>query len=684
MRVFKQMTVGFLACLISFTAVAAFFTKEVTAAPVKTSVTDGRDYNYYASTTDKSYIVPLDDGGYMTFVLNSGSNGYTAEYFDKNYDSTGKTAISKELGIFGAFYSDANGYYILTGQNNTNESASVECFRLTKYDKSWNRLGSCGLKDCNTTYPISSGSASMASSGDFLVIRTCHKMYKSQDGLNHQANVTILVNTQSMTILDSFYKVSNASDGYSSHSFNQYVKIDNNHIIGADHGDAYPRCMGVWYYKTDLITGKLLTKGTTFYKPFPISGEIGANYTGATLGGLEVSNTSYIIAGSSIDQDDTSSSYKNIFVSTVNKSSGATATKWLTSDAKSKGSYSNPYIVKVSGTEFAVIWSRGSTVYYAFIDGNGDIKGDVYSATGSLSDCQPVLSGNKIIWFTKDSTTDFSYIDLNDKTLKRVYTITVESSKHGTASVPSAKVLAGKEVTVTVEPDEGYELDIIRVNGNTIEGSKFNMPEQNTKVGVIFKKIGSPGTGETVTVGVLDCQVTNSDTDGAGTVTVTAASTPTVNLVVPNTVEINGSTYKVNRIASRAFFENADIKTVYIGTNVTNIDADAFSGCPNLVKVSGGAGLKVIGQYAFARCPKLKSFVIKSKVLNKIGAQAFYKDSKLKTISIKKTTKLTKSGVKKSLKGSKVKTVKVKKSKIWKYRKYFKKSNSGRRVRVKK
>jgi hypothetical protein len=71
-------------------------------------------------------------------------------------------------------------------------------------------------------------------------------------------------------------------------------------------------------------------------------------------------------------------------------------------------------------------------------------------------------------------------------------------------------------------------------------------------------------------------------------------------------------------------------------------------------------------------------------VLNKIGPQAFYKDSKLKTISIKKTTKLTKSGVKKSLKGSKVKTVKVKKSKIWKYRKYFKKSNSGRKVRVKK
>ena len=59
-------------------------------------------------------------------------------------------------------------------------------------------------------------------------------------------------------------------------------------------------------------------------------------------------------------------------------------------------------------------------------------------------------------------------------------------------------------------------------------------------------------------------------------------------------------------------------------------------------------------------------------------------DSKLKTIYIKNTTKLTKAGVKKSLKGSKVKTVKVKKSKVWKYSAFFKKSNSGKKVKVKK
>ena len=674
---------GIIACAVSLTAVSAYCPADVSAAPVKNTVTDGRDYSYYASTTDKNYIVPLDDGGYMTFSVSS--NGYTAEYFDKYYESTGKKSISKELGIFGAFYSDANGYYILTGQDNDSQSSSVECYRLTKYDKLWNRLGSCGLSNCNTTIPFRAGSASMTSTGNFLVIRTCHQMYTSErDGRRHQANVTILVNTQTVKILDAFTAVSNASDGYSSHSFNQYVKIDNNHIIGADHGDAYPRCMGVWYYKTDLTTGNLLTKGTTFYKPFPISGEIGANQTGATLGGLEVSDTSYIIVGSSIVQGSSTSGNKNIFVSTVNKTTGDTATKWLTSDASSKGSYSNPYIVKVSDTKFCVIWSRSSTLYYAFIDGSGNIQGSVYTASGSLSDCQPVLSGNKIIWFTKGSSTDFAFIDLTDNSFNRAFTVTVESSKHGTATVSPTKALTGKQITVNIKPDDGYELDVIRVNGNPIEGNKFEMPGKNTTVSVFFKKIGSPSIGETVPVGDLNCLVTNSDTDGAGTVAVTSAATQAEAIVIPNTVEINGSFYKVNKIAARAFFENMDIKTVYIGANVAVIDTNAFFGCPNLVKVSGGAGLKVIGQNAFARCPKLSTFIITSKVLYKIGPQAFYKDSRLKTVYVKNTTKLTKSGVKKSLKGSSVKTVKVKKSKVYKYRKFFKKSNSGRKVKVKK
>ena len=179
-------------------------------------------------------------------------------------------------------------------------------------------------------------------------------------------------------------------------------------------------------------------------------------------------------------------------------------------------------------------------------------------------------------------------------------------------------------------------------------------------------------------------RITGAAVNGIGTACFMGVASPVEAVVIPGTVDIKGATYKVTTIAMNAFFGNTTIKTAYIGANVVVVGNNAFYGCSNLVKVSGGARIKTIGTNAFARCSKLSTFVITSKVLNKIGQKAFYYDSKLKTIYIKNTTKLTKGGVKNSLKGSSVKTVKVKKSKVRKYKKYFKKSNSGRSVKVKK
>ncbi len=205
-----------------------------------------------------------------------------------------------------------------------------------------------------------------------------------------------------------------------------------------------------------------------------------------------------------------------------------------------------------------------------------------------------------------------------------------------------------------------------------------------TDAELVVPHIGGAVLGEEITEGDFIYKVTNPRTDGTGTVTIVGLANAIETVNIPATVELKLDTYKVNRIGPKAFYGDKTIKTVYIGNNVVIIDANAFYGCSNLVKVSGGKVLKTIGANAFARCSKLKTFVITSTVLNKIGTYAFNKDSRLKTIYIRNTVKLTKSGVKKSLKGSSVKTVKVKKSKVKKYKKYFKKSNSGRKVKVKK
>ena len=178
--------------------------------------------------------------------------------------------------------------------------------------------------------------------------------------------------------------------------------------------------------------------------------------------------------------------------------------------------------------------------------------------------------------------------------------------------------------------------------------------------------------------------VINPKIDGNGAVVMLVHTEVPERFVVPNVAACNGINYKVAGVvpASKSYFKN--LKELVLGSNVVSLTDGNFEDCPELVSVTGGAGLVNIGYRAFANCPKLKTFNITSKKLNTIGTKAFYGDKLLKTLSLKKTTKLTKSGVKNSLKGSSVKTVKVKKSKVKKYKKIFKKKNSGKSVKVKK
>ena len=218
-------------------------------------------------------------------------------------------------------------------------------------------------------------------------------------------------------------------------------------------------------------------------------------------------------------------------------------------------------------------------------------------------------------------------------------------------------------------------------------GKKFSDPDGKhplTDAEVIIPKKGAAVLDEVGEVNALKYKVTNPATDGTGTVSLIGVVTKTASVSIPATVEYKDVTYKVVSIGNKAFYGNKVVTKVSIGPNVTVIGGYAFYGCSKLTTVSGGGAVKTIGSYAFASCSKLKTFSITSPYLTTIGSFAFKSDKKLKTINIKYTTSLTKSGVKKSLKSSSVKTVKVKSNKVKTYKKYFKKSNSGRSVTVKK
>ena len=101
-----------------------------------------------------------------------------------------------------------------------------------------------------------------------------------------------------------------------------------------------------------------------------------------------------------------------------------------------------------------------------------------------------------------------------------------------------------------------------------------------------------------------------------------------------------------------------------------------------LKTVSGGKTVTTIGSAAFSGCKVLAKITIYGKV-KKIGAKAFYKCSKLKTITIK-TSKLTSKTVgANAFKGIYAKAaIKVPKAKRKAYTTLLKKKGVGKKVKI--
>ena len=393
--------------------------KAATKTAVKTQCTTYEGSNVgaqnYSRWTNpmKSYLAAQDDGSLMRVQYGSKIGGLLVEYYDKDYNLTDTKIVDEELPVFGGFYATKDNYYVVTGQINKDEDNNLEVYRITKYDKKWNKIKSTGLKNCNTTYPFDAGSCRMDVSGKYMIIRTCHEMYNG-----HQANVTIQVDIDQMEITDSYTGVMNSSYGYVSHSFNQFVKIEDGHIVALDHGDAYPRAFAILKYKTDINSGTFFSTSNgslcTLIPVMTFEGESGDNTTGASAGGFEISDDHYLVAANTVIQDSTFSSHKtrNVFVAAVDKNTSDVKINYLTNYDEGEETTTTPQMVKISGTRFMVLWTKGDQVYTAIVDNNGQKVGEIQHFTGSLSDCQPVISNGKVVWYTWKNG-DINFYDVN-------------------------------------------------------------------------------------------------------------------------------------------------------------------------------------------------------------------------------------------------------------------------------
>lgn len=93
-------------------------------------------------------------------------------------------------------------------------------------------------------------------------------------------------------------------------------------------------------------------------------------------------------------------------------------------------------------------------------------------------------------------------------------------------------------------------------------------------------------------------------------------------IIIPETVEIDGYIYNVTSIAGSAFHSCQNLSSVVIGKKITYIGSYAFAGCWRLDSLNIPYGVDVIDQKAFYDCIGLRSVIISNSVTY-IGWGAF-------------------------------------------------------------
>lgn len=363
-----------------------------------------------------SNLFPQKDGSFvrvqrasMESDLKDNNRMLIVETYTKDFKKSNYKLIDQELPIFGGVYATDNNYFVISGQENPNESDSCEVIRIIKYDKNWNRIDSASIYGANTIVPFDYGSLKCVDQDGILHIRTSHLMYKSDDGLNHQANMSFQIRISSMEVLYSAYEVAYVPTGYVAHSFDQHITADGNKIIALDQGDAYPRAAVLSRYSAEERSGK-----GEMVKTISYAGKIGDNVTHAKIGGLVASDTSYITAGLSTDQNG-NSSVRNVYITVTNKndfSEAGTKLIWITNYTEEVESayythmpgthIMNPYLIKITNKSFMLLWMDAQNRYinYVMLDENGNLVGSIQTINAELSECMPVVSDGKLVWYS--------------------------------------------------------------------------------------------------------------------------------------------------------------------------------------------------------------------------------------------------------------------------------------------
>ncbi len=430
-----------LSLLLALAAVLSMLPQTVLAAELSPAVSgniNSSSYktgvHEYSNATVRSYLYENSIGGLsrVEFLYNT----VIVEDYDGQFSLKASRTIEMELPIWGGFFAGEQYNFIIFGQTNTQKDDSAEVIRVVKYDKNWKRLGSASMYGASTSSPFHSGSVRCDEYGGYLYIRTSHLMYNG-----HQANMMLSVRERDMTVTDSFSDVELSNTGYVSHSFDQYILIDQAHNIATlDLGDANPRALrfnryiekaGQDCFRVDPVTWIEEEDGERYpwfdFKPWaePVDlrefpGHKGDNRTGCAVGGLADTAKGYVAAytydgytgtleseGDSdvylafVDKDDLT------LKSTQKLSSGVNAVSLRLVSTGTEGGYVLWNEAVLANYKYTIT----DTLYYAAYDADGKVT-QIETANAFLSDCRPICWKGKAVWYaTNDSGPVFYLLD---------------------------------------------------------------------------------------------------------------------------------------------------------------------------------------------------------------------------------------------------------------------------------
>lgn len=378
-----------------------------------------------ASQSDKpSFIYTNKDG---SFSLVSESDRIYVRTLDKDFNKISDFSFFNKNEKFVGYYYDGSCHYIITSNDNVDNRWGDPLYSVEKYNKEGTKLSVSQTKNNSTTTYIDNGMDSAATNKDGVGIANVYNNVLS-------GKVFVAVSGRVLSVVDTVNTNTNANNGGAyGESFNILFSYDMDHMTTtAPQSFGYEReeDMDVnynnalvnygfqnrpslsWKTHKGIYVSGVISDGddtrekATVFSPFAQEAEANKTFT---LDDFESTKTSYIVAGTTVTQDEKYLTNKdfNLFISKLSKyqlnSSKATVVP-VTEYTEADGvKFENIYLVQKDANTLYLMWQENAngakTTKYVQVDGSGNLSEIKESKDTALSNCKPVYSDGKLVWF---------------------------------------------------------------------------------------------------------------------------------------------------------------------------------------------------------------------------------------------------------------------------------------------